>query len=85
VPIPPELVALLRAHVRRFGLGPQERLFRSENGGPVQDTAYGDVWRKARKAALTAEPVDSPLDGMGVGLGPHTCERGLPTGVGPGR
>jgi integrase len=33
VPIPPELVAILRGHIGRYGLAPDGRLFRSENGG----------------------------------------------------
>jgi hypothetical protein len=36
VPIPLELVALLRAHITRFGTGEAGRLFRSENGNPIQ-------------------------------------------------
>ena len=36
VPIPPELVSLLRAHIETFGTAPDGRLFRSENGNPLQ-------------------------------------------------
>jgi hypothetical protein len=39
VPIPPELVDLLRAHIRTFGIAPDGRLFRSENGNPLQPSA----------------------------------------------
>jgi integrase len=34
VPIPPELVTLLREHIAHFGTGEDGRLFRSENGTP---------------------------------------------------
>jgi hypothetical protein len=32
VPIPPELVTLLRGQIDRFGTGQDSRLFRTENG-----------------------------------------------------
>ncbi len=32
VPVPPELAAILRKHIARFGAGPDGRLFRSESG-----------------------------------------------------
>jgi len=34
VPIPPELVALLREHITRSGAGSDGRLFRSQHGNP---------------------------------------------------
>src|SRR5690349_8579520 len=40
VPIPPELVDLLCAHLEQFGTGQDGRLFRSENGNP---RAAGDA------------------------------------------
>src|SRR5439155_24097291 len=61
VPIPPALVELLRGHVDRYGLGANGRLFRSMAGGPVQETAYGAVWRRARERVLTPEQLTSPL------------------------
>jgi len=61
VPIAPQLVALLRGHLDRFGTAPDGRLFRGEFGGPVSDSVYGRVWQKARAAALTAEEQASPL------------------------
>lgn len=61
VPIPPDLVHLLREHVATFDVGEGGRLFRSGAGGPLQETAYGAVWRAARKAALTEAQAASPL------------------------
>ena len=61
VPIPPGLVSILREHLETFGVGPGGRVFRSSSEGPLQETAYGKVWREARKAALTPGQVSSPL------------------------
>jgi integrase len=61
VPIPPELVRLLREHIARDGLAPDGRLFRSGTGGSVQDSTYAAVWRRARQAGLTPEQAASPL------------------------
>ncbi len=61
VPVPTELVILLRDHVARFGVAEDGRLFRSERGGPLQETAYGAVWRRARGRALTGSQAASPL------------------------
>lgn len=61
VPIPPELVALLREHVRRFGTGPGGRLFRSERGNPIQPSTYWRVWQEARGLALTPAQLGTPL------------------------
>lgn len=61
VPIPPHFVAMLRAHLDRHGTAPDGRLFRTARGGLLQESGYGDVWAKARAAALTEEEVASPL------------------------
>jgi integrase len=61
VPIPPELVTLLREHINQFGTGPNGRLFRSEGGTPVQPSTYWRLWRKVRELALTPEQLATPL------------------------
>ncbi|MFE3202894.1 tyrosine-type recombinase/integrase [Embleya sp. NPDC059237] len=61
VPIPPELVAMLRWHMYVHGTAPDGRLFRTARGGMVQESGYGEVWRRARVAALSAEQVESAL------------------------
>ncbi|GAA2688575.1 site-specific integrase [Streptomyces aculeolatus] len=53
VPIPPELVALLRWHITAYGVASDGRLFRTQRGGLIQDTGYGEVWAEARSRALT--------------------------------
>jgi hypothetical protein len=53
IPIPPELVWLLRTHIKRFGTTPDGRIFQTARGGLIQDSAFSAVWAEARKAALT--------------------------------
>ncbi|MCZ4125789.1 tyrosine-type recombinase/integrase [Streptomyces sp. H39-S7] len=55
VPIPPELVAMLRWHVTAFGVAPDGRIFQTSRGGLIQDTGYGEVWAVAREALSVAE------------------------------
>jgi integrase len=61
VPIPPELVELLRAHIQAFGTAPDERLFRSESGNPIQPSTWWQVWQKVRKGSLSEQELASPL------------------------
>jgi Phage integrase family len=61
VPIPPELVGMLRAHIERFGTTEDGRLFRSENGNPIQPSTYWQVWHKTRALALTPAQLATPL------------------------
>ena len=44
VPIPAELVAILRQHIDTFGVAPDGRIFSSDRGHPVASTAISDVW-----------------------------------------
>lgn len=61
VPIPPELVALLKAHLAEFGTTPQGHLFRTTQGNPIGSASYCDAWQRARRLALTPDRVASPL------------------------
>lgn len=61
VPIPPELVALLREHIERYGTGRDGRIFRSVNGTPIQPSTWWRVWQRARELALTPEQRMTPL------------------------
>lgn len=54
VPIPPELVKLLREHLEAHGTAPDGRVFRTERNGMVQESGYGVVWAKARAEVLSA-------------------------------
>jgi integrase len=53
IPIPPELVRLLRAHIRRYGTTPDGRIFQTARGGVLQDSGYNEVWTETRKQALS--------------------------------
>ncbi|MEV7091818.1 integrase [Amycolatopsis sp. NPDC051045] len=62
VPCPPELTALLQAHLSQFGTAPDGRLFRgARNGGRVRSTVYGRTWAAARGIVFTAEVAAGPL------------------------
>jgi integrase len=61
IPIPPELVTLLRNHLDEYGTGPSGRIFHTARGGQLQDTGYGHVWHTARHTALTPTQAASPL------------------------
>jgi hypothetical protein len=61
IPIPPDLVKLLRAHIRRYGTTPDGRIFQTARGGIIQDSAYSAVWAEARKQALTEAQYRAPL------------------------
>lgn len=61
VPIPPELVTLLREHINRFGVASDDRLFRSESGRPVPKSTYSRLWKRVRELTLTPEQLVSPL------------------------
>lgn len=63
VPIPPELVCILRAHIDTFGVAADDRIFSSDRGRPVASTAISDVWAEARTLGLTPAQVASPLAG----------------------
>jgi hypothetical protein len=54
IPIPPDLVRLLRARIKRYDTTPDGRIFQTAQGGILQDSAYGEVWTEARKQALTS-------------------------------
>ncbi|MBG0828198.1 site-specific integrase [Planomonospora sp. ID67723] len=61
IPIPPELVTLLRQHIERFGVAADGRLFRSESGRPIPKSAYTKLWKKVRALVLPPEQLTSPL------------------------
>lgn len=61
MPIPPELVKILREHIAEFGLADDGRLFRSERGNVVSGSNYFRVWQTARPIALRPDQVESPV------------------------
>ncbi|MEV5777547.1 tyrosine-type recombinase/integrase [Streptomyces antimycoticus] len=72
VPIPPGFVTMLREHLETYGAAPDGRLFRTARGGLVQESGYGEVWARARKAALGPEQQASPLGSRPYDLR-HAC------------
>jgi integrase len=63
VPIPPELVSILRQHLKTYGAAADGRLFRTATGGHITPAAYYRAWEAARRYGLTPEAVNSPLAG----------------------
>ena len=61
VPIPPQLVTLLREHVESYGTAPDGRLFWTYRGGIYLPSTLWQVLQKARAAAFPPELVTSPL------------------------
>jgi len=61
VPVPPELVAVLREHVTRYGTGKDGRLFRSESGRPLPRSTISRAWKLARARALNDGQLATPL------------------------
>jgi integrase len=61
VPIPPELVKMLRDHIEEYGVGPDGRLFRTYRGGIYQPSTLWQVLDKARAKALTDAQAKTPL------------------------
>ncbi|MFI0901613.1 tyrosine-type recombinase/integrase [Streptomyces sp. NPDC020983] len=61
IPIPPDLVHLLRNHMDRYGTAPDGRLFRAVRGGRVSSTEYTRLWSAARQHALPPHDAETPL------------------------
>ncbi|GHE26533.1 hypothetical protein GCM10018784_75740 [Streptomyces hydrogenans] len=59
VPIPPQFARILRAHIDRFGVAPDGRLFRNKDRDYVDASAYGATWAQAREYVLTRVEVGS--------------------------
>ena len=53
IPIHPELVTMLRNHLKEYGTGPGGRVFSLPRGGIVTDRAYLAVFHRVRAAAFT--------------------------------
>jgi integrase len=83
VPIPPELVAMLRWHVTAYGVAPDGRIFRTMRGGLIQDTGYGEVWAEARSRALTPAQQQTALAKRPYDLRHAAVSTWLSSGVEP--
>ncbi|MBB4917402.1 tyrosine-type recombinase/integrase [Streptosporangium saharense] len=61
VPCAPELVAILRDHLKSFGTGPDGRVFFGVEGKVLATSTINRIWGKARQLALSPEEYASPL------------------------
>jgi integrase len=65
VPVPPALVELVDAHIERYKVAEDARLFVIRTGPrpgrPVASSTYTRVWRNARKDAFAKAQLASPL------------------------
>jgi integrase len=75
VPIHPRLVRRLRAHVARFGYGPNGELFVGPRGAVPSQVTYGRKWNEARALALTPEELARKLAEVPYNLR-HACVSG---------
>jgi integrase len=83
VPIPPELVAMLRWHLTAYGTAADGRVFQTMRGGLIQDTGYGEVWAEARARALTPAEFESVLAKRPYDLRHAAVSTWLSSGVEP--
>ncbi|MEE1666309.1 tyrosine-type recombinase/integrase [Streptomyces sp. WAC07094] len=83
VPIPPQLVVMLREHLETFGTAKDGRLFTNERGGVVGSSTYYRVWQEARMLALPPAAVASPLAARPYDLRHSALSTWLNAGVDP--
>ncbi|MEV4183575.1 tyrosine-type recombinase/integrase [Streptosporangium canum] len=81
VPIPPDLVAILRTHIAEFGTAEDGRLFHNERGGVLGASTYARAWEEARNLALSPQQVASPLAGRPYDLRHAALSTWLNAGV----
>jgi integrase len=72
VPCPPELTAILHAHIAEFGTSPDGRLFVGERAAELPKLTYMRTWRAARRRAFTEEVAAGPLAATPYALR-HAC------------
>ena len=83
IPIPPELVTLLRLHLKEHRPGPDGRVFSSATGLPVTSNDYTYVWKDIRRAALTPQQIASPFAEVPYSLRHAGVSLWLSSGVDP--
>lgn len=83
VPIHPDLVRLLRAHLDLYGTNAEGRVFVGPRGGLMTDRAYLKVFHEARAKAFTKEEAASPLMDVPYSLRHAAVSTWLNAGVEP--
>ncbi|QUC58976.1 hypothetical protein IOD14_20505 [Streptomyces sp. A2-16] len=68
VPVTPKLAGVLRHWISSADLGPGDRLFPGEQGGPLSSSVYRRVWRQAREAVLRPDELEAGLGEKVSGL-----------------
>jgi integrase len=81
VPIPPELVEILREHIAEFGVAQDGRIFASRTGRVVSSSSYWRVWREARLIGLSPDQAASPMAGRPYDLRHAAVSTWLNAGV----
>lgn len=84
VPVPPALVAILRAHLDTFGTASDGRLFRattSDSG--IRESVYTRIWKEAREIGLSPAQAASPLAARPYDLRHAALSSWLNAGVPP--
>ena len=76
IPVPPELVQLLRAHIRRYGTTPDGRIFQTASGGLLQDSGYNEVWTAAREGPSPPPSTGRRWAGVPTACGTRRCRCG---------
>lgn len=61
IPCPPELTAILREHLERYGTDEEGRLFRGHRADEVPLITWNRVWKAARVATFTSRIAATPL------------------------
>ena len=84
VPSPPELTALLHAHVAAYGTAPDGRLFRGErSASELPKITIWRAWQRARREVFAPEALASPLAGTPYDLRHAMLSTWLNGGVPP--
>jgi integrase len=84
VPSPPELTALLHAHMAEYGTAPDGRLFRGErSASELPRITIWRAWQRARREVFTPEVLATPLAGTPYDLRHATLSTWLNGGVPP--
>lgn len=77
VPLPPQLVATLKAHIAELGTADDGRLFRNERGGILGTSTYSRAWEEARQLAFAPAQTDRGPPVRPVSRGAdHMAQRG---------
>ncbi|MEV0602288.1 hypothetical protein AB0I82_23715 [Streptomyces sp. NPDC050315] len=74
---------MLRTHIEQYGTASDGRLFRASQGGRVRSPEYTDMWREARKKALSSEEVETPLASVPFSLRYAGVSLWIKAGVAP--